>query len=305
MGERLRQALLPDGSLLLDMDERLEGLVSPWVLIGRETAAGHAESAAARVFVHEAVLFGVEAPAATPTLRVGTVGVWLGHDSHRAVLGATERDCAGAVDLEFLQATLIAAVAPGVAPRLQAMLTLASALLMGRLGRALVSASAVIRPSGGAWLVAGCEGAGRTTTALRLASAGWLCVSAERAVLRQEGVRGVVVEGWPEPALAGETGWESSRAAMPAAEVEGVLLLRHEPAEPTRLVPGPDVDVLEALGTSSPWLRLDQSGASGVLRAMRHGLRLPVYELHLGLDTYANAERLADVLAPLPQSRLH
>jgi hypothetical protein len=291
---------MSDGALLLDVDARLEWLVSPWVALQPVLAPNEVQPVA-RLYLHEAPLLGVEVPHTPPTLRVGSVGVWLRQDSGRAVLGAAERDCAGAVDLDVMQGTVVTSVTSGVAPRLHAMLTLAVALLLGRLGRALVSAGAVVAPEGGAWLLARGEGAGTATTVRRLVAAGWSYLSAERAFLRQNGGHGsVVVEAWPEMPAA-----ESADELAPrfcSAPLAGVILLRQTPQEQTALVPRGEEDLLAALSPTSPWLRLDQSGAAGVLRALRFGLHAPVYDLHLGLDTYASPERLAEVLAGVPAS---
>lgn len=297
MSERLQQILMSDGALLLDVDARLEALVSPWVAL-RPSAAPDHDQPAARLYLHEAPLLGVEVPRTAPTLRIGSVGVWLRQDAGRAVLGAAEQDCAGAADLDVLQATVVTGVSSGVAPRLHAMLTLASALLLGRLGRALVTAGAVVAPGGGAWLVADREGVGTATTVRRLAAAGWPCLSAERVMLCQEcGHGGVVVEGWPATSAESE---DVPVAPCGAAPLAGVLLLRQAAPEPTALLPRGEGDLLSALTPASPWLRLDQSGAAGIVRALRFGLSAPVFDLCLGLDSYASPERLADALADLP-----
>lgn len=303
MSDRLQQPLMSDGVLLLDVDARLEWLVSPWVALQPVLAPTGAQPAA-RLYLHEAPLLGVEVPSMSPTLRVGSVGVWLRQDSGRAVLGAAEQDCAGAVDLDVMQATVVTSVTSGVAPRLHAMLTLAAALLLGRLGRALVSAGAVLAPDGGAWLLAGDEGAGTATAVRRLVAAGWSYLSAARALLRQHGGHGgLVVEAWPEmPAMESADELAPRRCSAPLA---GVLLVRQTPQEPTALVPRAEGDLLLALAPTSPWLRLDQSGAAGVLRALRFGLRAPVYDLQLGLDTYASPARLVEVLGGLPGSPIH
>lgn len=299
MSDRLQQVLMSDGALLLDVDARLEWLVSPWVALQPSAVPDGAHPPAARLYLHEASLLGVEVPRTPPTLRIGSVGVWLRQDAGRAVLGAAEQDCAGAVDLDVMQATVVTGVTSGVAPRLHAMLTLAAALLLGRLGRALVAAGAVVGPDGGAWLLAGEEGAGTATTVRRLVTAGWPYLSAERVLLRQNGrPGGVVVEGWPEVPDADSE--EVRLLRRTAAPLDGVLLLRQAPQEPTVLRPRAEGDVLVALAPTSPWLRLDQSGAAGVVRALRFGLRAPVFDLHLGLDTYARPERLAEVLQDLP-----
>lgn len=298
VSERLQQFLMSDGALLLDVDARLDWLVSPWVAL-RPAAPPDLDPPAARLYLHEASLLGVEVPRTPPTLRIGTVGVWLRQDAGRAVLGATEQDCAGAADLDVLQATVVTGVSSGVAPRLHAMLTLASAMLLGRLGRALVNAGAVVGPGGGAWLLSGGEGAGTATTVRSLVAADWRYLAAGRVILRHNGSRHpVIVEGWPEMPSEGD---ERPEARVASAPFAGVLVLRQVPEKPTALLRRAEGDVLAALAPASPWLRLDQSGAAGVVRALRFGLQAPVFDLHLGLDTYASPERLADVLAALPE----
>jgi hypothetical protein len=300
LSDRLQQPLMSDGALLIDVDARLECLVSPWVALEPALALTGVQPAA-RLYLHEAPLLDVEVPRTTPTLRVGSVGVWLRQDAGRAVLGAAEQDCAGAVDLEVMQATVVTSVTSGVRPRLHAMLTLAVSLLLGRLGRALVSAGAVVAPGGGAWLLVGDEGGGAATALRRLVASGWSYLSAERALLRQQDEHGCVeVEAWPEmPAAESADELAPRRCSAPLA---GLLLLRQTPQEETVLAPRAEGDLLAALSPTSPWLRLDQAGAAGILRALRFGLEAPVYDLHLGLDTYANSARLADVLAGLPAS---
>ena len=291
---------MSDGALLIDVDARLECLVSPWVAL-EPALPPIGVQPAARLYLHEAPLLGVEVPRTTPALRVGSVGVWLRPDSSGAVLGAVERDCAGAVDLDVLQATVVTSVTSGVARRLHAMLTLAVALLLGRLGRAVVSAGAVVAPDGGAWLAAGDEGTGTANTVRRLVASGWSCLSVERALLRQEaGHGGVVVEGWPETPAAASADELAPRPS--SASLAGVLLVRQTPQEETVLIPRAKGDLLAALSPTSPWLRLDQTGAAGILRALRSGLAVPVYDLHLGLDSYASPWRLAETLAGLPAS---
>jgi hypothetical protein len=300
VSDRLQQLLTRDGSLLLDVDAQLEASLAPWVLLRGSSGPAADSEVVGRVYVHVAALLGVEVPRVPPSLRLGSVGVWLRPEAGRAVLGATEQDCAGAVDLDALQATVVTGPTSESAPRLRAMLGLAIAMLLGRLGRVLVSAAAVMPPEGGgAWLIVGGDGAGTTTAVLRLVSAGWPFLALERAVLSQEGRDGAVaVDGWPEPAAL-ETEFAGGTRIHSAA-LQGVLLARQAPHEPTSLRPRPDLDLLGALEQTSPWLRLDQAGASGVSRALRLGLQRPVFDLRLGLDSYADPERLSEVLESLP-----
>ena len=300
VSDRLRQLITRDGSLLLDVDAQLERSLAPWVLLRGSPPPAEDGRVVGRVYAHVGALLGIEVPRVPPTLRVGSVGVWLQAETGRAVLGATERDCAGAVDLDALQATVVTNSANESGSRLHAMLGLAVAMLLGRLGLALVSAAAVTPPDGnGAWLIVGADGAGTTTTVLRLVSAGWPFLALERAVLVQDGRDGgVAVDAWPEPAALETESLGGLR--IPSAALRGVVLTRQAPREPTSLRPRPDLDVLGALEWASPWLRLDQAGASGVPRALRLGLQRPVFDLRLGLDSYASPGRLPAVLEALP-----
>lgn len=296
MTDRLRQFVGSDEALLLDVDARLGAALASWIRPAPDGAAD-GRQAQARVYVHQAPLFGGEVPRVEPALRVGSVGVWL-QESGRAVLGTGEGDCAGAVDLDVLQATVVMSGAQGVEQRLHTMLRMAVGLLLGRLGRALVCGAVVAPPGGGAWLLAGEEGAGKTGTLMRLAASGWGYLAVEQAVLRRAGNGGLWVEGWPGPAAADE---ELAGARHEgAAPLAGVLLVRQAPREETRLSPRPDLDVLGALLPTSPWLRLDQQGATGVVRALRQGARVPTFDLRLGLDSYADSGRLVEVLEDLP-----
>ncbi|MFG3397384.1 hypothetical protein [Streptomyces parvus] len=71
-------------------------------------------------------------------------------------------------------------------------------------GWAVLHASAVVRPEDGATLLAfGTKGAGKTTTALLLASAGWRLLANDRVLVRPTGERDVEVVPWPSAAALG------------------------------------------------------------------------------------------------------
>ncbi|MFB7301450.1 hypothetical protein, partial [Streptomyces rubiginosohelvolus] len=71
-------------------------------------------------------------------------------------------------------------------------------------GWAVLHASAVVRPKDGATLLAfGGKGAGKTTTALLLASAGWQLLANDRVLVRPTGERDVEVVPWPSAAALG------------------------------------------------------------------------------------------------------
>ncbi|WP_103536036.1 hypothetical protein [Streptomyces sp. SM11] len=71
-------------------------------------------------------------------------------------------------------------------------------------GWAVLHSSAVVRPEDGAALLAfGGKGAGKTTTALLLASSGWQLLANDRVLVRPTGTRGVEVVPWPSAAAVG------------------------------------------------------------------------------------------------------
>ncbi|MEV7116338.1 hypothetical protein, partial [Streptomyces anulatus] len=71
-------------------------------------------------------------------------------------------------------------------------------------GWAILHASAVVRPEDGATLLAfGGKGAGKTATALLLASAGWQLLANDRVLTRPTGERDVEVVPWPSAAALG------------------------------------------------------------------------------------------------------
>ncbi|MEU4180755.1 hypothetical protein [Streptomyces sp. NPDC026589] len=83
-------------------------------------------------------------------------------------------------------------------------------------GWAVLHSSAVVRPSDGATLLAfGDKGAGKTTTALLLASTGWQLLANDRVLVRPTGEEDVEVVPWPSAAALGlglvqALGWDVS-----------------------------------------------------------------------------------------------
>ena len=81
-------------------------------------------------------------------------------------------------------------------------------------GWAVLHASAVVRPTDEATLLAfGSKGAGKTTTALLLASNGWQLLANDRVLVRPTGERDVEVVPWPAAAALGlgllhSLGWD-------------------------------------------------------------------------------------------------
>ncbi|MFE7482454.1 hypothetical protein [Streptomyces sp. NPDC057552] len=95
---------------------------------------------------------------------------------------------------------------------------LAREVIRGQLlrdGWAVLHSSAVVRPDDGATLLTfGDKGAGKTTTALLLASSGWQLLANDRVLVRPTGERDVEVVPWPSAAALGlglvrALGWDT------------------------------------------------------------------------------------------------
>jgi hypothetical protein len=195
------------------------------------------------------------------------------------------------------------------------MLTVATATLLGRLGRAMVHAAAVIAPDGGAWMLAGDSHAGKSTTCATLLDAGWRYCSDDHVVVSASPLGGVQVEGWPR-LLHLDRGWVGctpqggARASVdafarwpgywqPSARVMGVLLPVVDPLEPTRLIPCTAATRLSALIRQSPWLFADTETAPAVLSVLRRLALLPGAVLRLGRDSFRRPVQLQSVLSPM------
>lgn len=307
------RSLLHDGALRMEVPPELLRAAFPWIpLLPKDTPADPA-GAVLRVLPPG---LAAEVPATRPTLRMGGVSAWL--DGARAVLAAPS-GLGGRVDLDARAAELrVEARDEPDDPRerspagwdLHSACTLAAALLLGRLGRALAHSAAVVGPDGRAWLLVGDSHAGKTTTSANLLQAGWRYVSDDQVVLyRAEG--GLRVEGWPRPFHLDE-GWEAGaplhrrgttdpRERWPGrwlrtAPLGGLLFPRVEAGRPTAREPVAPADALGRLLRQSPWLLADRGAAADVLRLLQDAASLPAYALRLGLDTYADPGRLARVL---------
>ncbi|MEP7344859.1 MAG: hypothetical protein ABI877_06325, partial [Gemmatimonadaceae bacterium] len=231
-------------------------------------------------------------------------------------LDAGRAGARGVVHYATLDAELeIGAVAPPDVIAVHAMLTVATAALLGRLGRALVHAAAVVAPDGGAWLLAGDSHAGKSTTCATLLEAGWRYCSDDHVVVSAAPSSAVQVEGWPR-VLHLDNGWDGGipegglRASvdsferwpgvwLASAPVMGVLLPMVHPREATRLLPCTAATRLSALIRQSPWLFADARAAPRVLALLRRIALLPGAVLQLGDDSFHQPLRLRDALAPL------
>lgn len=241
-----------------------------------------------------------------PSLRLGAAEARI--EGERARLRDERSGARGELVLDEARGTL--RVPDGEAP-LDDLLTVATALLLARGGRALAHAGAVTDPDGEAWLVAGDTHAGKSTVCATLALGGWGFLSDDQAVLAPDDAA-PVVEGWPRPLRLdagwpddGPTGRRRRRAATEAGlerlkgthPLGGILLPSLEPPGPTgceRASPG---EALTALVRQSPWLMADPGAASGVLRLLERAVSRPAWRLGLGREAFGDPEPILRALA--------
>jgi hypothetical protein len=299
------EALLEDGSLAVAVDPRLRDLVEPWMpRLERPRVAAAAAPALLRV---EAGAPHVSAPAGEPQMEMLGIGGWIEDDE--VVIADGHGRIGGRVHLSARRATLRMAQGDD-APQIveaSAALTMAAALLLGRLGRPLVHGGAVIAPGGGAWILAGGSFSGKTSTCITLIRAGWNWLSDDHVVLGGGPGAPLWVEGWPRRFnldhgyAAGESQGVRSRVDPEGfgpgewrrkAPLAGLLFPRVEAERPTGLEPLHPAGALAQLLRHTPWLLADAGAAGPVLALLREVCTLPAYTLRLGNDTYCNPHRL-------------
>ena len=304
------QALLADGSLAVAVDPRLRDLAEPW-MPRLERPDVNAASAAALLGV-EAGAPHVSAPGGEPEMELVGIGGWLQGDE--VVVADAKGRIGGSVHLSTRRATLRMATG-GDAPQIveaSAALTMAAALLLGRLGRPLVHGGAVIAPGGGAWILAGGSFSGKTSSCITLIRAGWDWLSDDHVVLGGGPGAPLWVEGWPRRFnLDHGYGAGASRGVRSRVDPEGfgpgrwrrqaplagLLFPRVEAERPTALEPLHPAGALAQLLRHTPWLLADAGAAGPVLALLQEVCSRPAYTLCLGNDTYCNPQALQLVLS--------
>jgi hypothetical protein len=199
------------------------------------------------------------------------------------------------------------------AGHLAPMLTLASALLLGRMGRGLAHGASVVSPGGSAWLLVGDTHAGKTTTCATLLDGGWRYCSDDQVVVSRASDGTLEVEGWPRifhlDAGFGDARPHGGRrsdvdagARWPGrwvrrAPLAGVLFPVVDAGAATALLPIDAAGRLAGIVRQSPWLFADAGAAPGMLALLREMALLPGHALRLGRDSFARPERMIEVLA--------
>jgi hypothetical protein len=307
--------LLDDGALTLRVHPSLGDTAAGWIpLDARPSPPGAPRAARIRLVPGRARPF--ELPPGEPAVEMLNVDGWVDDAAARVRLATPDGALWGCVDLARTRAVVAlrdGPLRPGTGTDLSAALNVSAALLLGRLGRALLHAGAVVAPDGQAWLLVGDSHSGKTSTCVNLIRAGWDWLADDHVVARaDEGSGEVVVEGWPRRFTL-DDGFTTGRSlgrrtptdpAMfgpgqrrRAAPLGGVLLPRVRADEPSRLRPAPPAAALSELIRQSPWLLADRHAAPRVLALLTRMAKTPGFHLALGTDTYADPRLLQVTVA--------
>ncbi|MBI4503731.1 MAG: hypothetical protein HY700_21540 [Gemmatimonadetes bacterium] len=297
------------GALALEVDETMVPLVeSSW--LPRNAVAGAGETPA--VIRLGRRRSGSNLPSSSPTLTLGSARLWISDAADAGTLTGTE-GCSGTIDFTQLRADLATPEDPAgrAGIDLYPMLTISAAMLLGRLGRALIHAAAVIAPDGAARMLIGDARSGKSTTAANLIARGWNYLSDDQVILSRGASEELMVEGLLRPFHLDE-GWGRNgplrrRRAVDAgtlgagrpvarAPLGALLFPRVSAGETTLLGPVSSADAMAGLIRQSPWLLADRVAAAGVMELLQLATRLPKFALRLGLDTFGNAELLEGIL---------
>lgn len=306
-------SLLADGSLRLEVDPRLLPAVERWIPLHCSALSTDATAAATIELQWTRSQTPAQRPG-PPTLRLGKVEARVEATGGRVGLFGPS-GAHGVVDLKQGRAEIRAAgPSDEVAADLYAMLTVASAFLLGRLGGALIHSAAVIAPSRGGWLLVGDARAGKSTTTLNLITSGWNYLSDDQVILSLEESGSISAEGWLRPFHI-DAGWplgcESERreSVDPStlgpgrwqrrAALVGTLFLELRRASRTEVERLGSADALAAIVRQSPWLMADPVQAPALLALLIATVQQPTFRLFLGRDTYRDGTCLLECLRPI------
>ena len=302
----ITRSLVEDDALQLTFDARLWPLLERWMPCGLESPAGVARA----TIELKPGWTPLRRPTVPPMLTLDRVRAWP-DDKRGVMLRGGLPASGGVVSLESTRARLYVDPIPsseaGGGADVYSMLTVSAALLLAALGRALVHAAAVVDPDGATWLLAGDARAGKSTTCVTLASAGWEYLSDDQVVLATDAEGELRVDGWLRPfhldrAAEGCEPTGERREVLPtelgldrwrrSARLGGVILPAVIPSEPTRLQPVRPADALAGLVRQSPWLLACPRTAPGVLRLLERAVGTGAYRLELGRDTFRRPDQL-------------
>jgi hypothetical protein len=306
-------ALVADGALVLRVEPGVRAAVLPWIPRGRSPRSESITPRATLSVEQSGVDDSLARLAITnrqPTLTLGGVSAYVEGDdvwihgpsriSGRANLA--QREARVAIDS--------ATTPPAPLSAVHGALTLVSALLLGRIDRALVHAAAVVDARGRGWLLVGDTHSGKTTTCATLIAAGWRYVADDQVVI-DDSPSGLEAEGWPREAHL-DRGWSSGRvtrtreaadlsniredAWQDRVRVHGAWFTSVDADRPTTARHIAPADALGQLIRQSPWLLADSATAASSLALLSRVAAMPCAALSLGGDCYADGERLVRCL---------
>lgn len=309
-------AVLADGVLALSVDSTCRPLLGSWLPFGAAAAAASGPVGASIAIASTPDAGRPRVPSVPSTLRIGDVRAWV-QDDTALLIGGT--GAIGRIDQTRRHADVRVPSRRGeAAADLQPMLTIAAALLLGRLGRILLHAGAVVADDGRAWLVVGDARSGKSTTCVSLASSGWQLLSDDQVVLHASGEGGLMAEGWLRP-LHLDEGWSTgkptgSRTTIPPpalglrittglVEIAGTLHTSVTAARPSAVSIMTAGESFIGLVRQSPWLLADRAAAPAIVERLSALARLPRRAVSLGRDTFGRPRALRTVIERAPDVR--
>lgn len=296
-----------EGSLAVEHREEDAELLERWL------PRPHPELQEARVVVAFEELEAVdrtwlaERAHGPPTLSLATVRAWVDAGHRRVAIAG--RAGLGVVNLAEGHGTIDPR---GALDDGYSMLTLAAGLLLAAAGRVLVHAGAVRRPDGGVLLLAGDTHSGKSTTALTVARApGWAWLSDDQVVLAPQPDGAVEVFGWvrhPHLDAGYDRGQSTGRRRdadpdfiaslpwVPSGRLAGSVLPAVRERAPSTARPAAATEALEALIRQGAWIMAEGGSARSALKIVRAAAGEPARHVDLGLDCFAQPEKLAVLL---------
>ena len=314
--------MLGDRALVIEYTDRATELVAPWLPMNAlALPSSDGARAVIRVSADDAARV-TDFPAdSRPALRLGATAATFTNENqeidphsakpHADVRLAAPSGVRGTIDFASMRCEASMNPATATEDDAGSFLMLASALLLNRMGAALVHAGATVDPDGRAWLIAGDTHAGKTTACISLVSAGWGFLADDNVVLRRDDRGDLFVEGWPRIAHV-DRGWSRGEITgeredvviqsmypdswRSSARLGGVVMPTVRADSPTFASNATQSEALTALIRQSPWLMFDRHAASDVLALLSAAAAQRAIALSSGSNSYGRGEVLRDIL---------
>ena len=293
----LTELSLLNGSLAIEVEDGLVPDIQSWLPLRVDEPR---QEGSALISIRSTSQLSRNTQNEAPTFALRHARAWV----HGDIAQIRAPDCECNVALGQRRADVSAHV--GSSNNLFSLMTATAALLLGRTGRSLTHAGAVVHPrSHGAWLVLGDTHAGKTTTCITTVTNGWGYLSDDQVVIADDDVI-----GWPR-AMHVDPGWHDGKPSdrrdtvlpthepVTAAPIAGLLFPRVEPMAATTVRRITPADALARLIRQTPWLMADRAVAARQLKMLEATSQKPAYELRLALDSYRDHSILMDVLSGL------